>query len=130
MIKVVNRGDFKKTNSFLEKCLEIFDAGYLDKYGKMGVEALSQATPKRTGKTAASWRYSIIRDNGSVSIVWDNTNTVITNGQKVSVAILIQYGHGTRNGGYVKGRDYINPAIRPIFDQMAEDMWKGVVNKK
>ena len=94
----------------------------LDEYGKKGVEALRQATPKDTGKTADSWFYEIKRSKESVSISFNNSN--INDG--VPIAVILQYGHGTRNGGWVEGRDYINPAIQPVFDEIAEEAWKEV----
>ena len=128
MIKITNRGDFKKANSSLEKCLEVFDAGYLDKWGKRGVELLAEATPKRTGLTAASWRYEITRVNGFVSLYWYNTNVVHTRRGPVPVATLIETGHMTGRGTYVKGRDYIGPVMDQLFNEMAAEGWKGLVN--
>lgn len=122
MISFRQKGDFKKLNSYLERLEEVIKLGKLNKYGEKGVSALSSATPVDTGLTASSWQYSINREKDSVSISFENTN--INNG--VSIAILLQYGHGTRNGGYVQGRDYINPAIQPLFDQIAEEAWKEV----
>ena len=113
---------FKKTDSYLEKLKEVFHSGLLDKYGKMGVDALRDATPKDTGKTANSWTYEIKRVNKTITINWTNTN--FNNG--VPVAVVLQYGHATRNGGFVKGIDYINPAMAPIFQQIAEEAWKEV----
>ncbi|MDD6486624.1 MAG: hypothetical protein PUF61_06765, partial [Spirochaetales bacterium] len=94
----------------------------LDKFGQAGVDALAAATPKDSGKTASCWYYEITHRNGSSSISFHNSN--IQNG--VPIAIILQYGHGTRNGGYVQGRDYINPAIRPLFDKIADNAWKEV----
>lgn len=122
MISFRQKGDFKKLNSYLERLEEVIKLGKLNKYGERGVSALASATPIDTGLTASSWQYSINREKDSVSISFENTN--INNG--VSIAILLQYGHGTRNGGYVQGRDYINPAIQPLFDQIAEEAWKEV----
>lgn len=122
MISFRQKGDFKKLNSYLERLEEVIKLGKLNKYGERGVSALASATPVDTGLTASSWEYSINREKDSVSISFENTN--INNG--VSIAILLQYGHGTRNGGYVQGRDYINPAIQPLFDQIAEEAWKEV----
>jgi len=122
MISFRQKGDFKKLNSYLERLEEVIKLGKLNKYGERGVSALASATPVDTGLTANSWQYSINREKDSVSISFENTN--INNG--VSIAILLQYGHGTRNGGYVQGRDYINPAIQPLFDQIAEEAWKEV----
>lgn len=122
MITFSSKGNFKKTFSFMERAKEVVHLGNLDKYGREGVAALAAATPIDTGKTASSWVYKIVRETGSASIVFSNTNVV--NGE--NIAILLQYGHGTRNGGYVVGRDYINPAIQPIFDKMATDAWREV----
>ena len=122
MIKFRQKGDFSKLTHYLEKVKEIVKLGYLDKYGREGVAALASATPVDTGLTASSWRYEIQHGNDSVSIAFYNDN--IQNG--VPIAIILQYGHGTRNGGYVQGRDYINPAIKPIFDKITEDAWKEV----
>jgi hypothetical protein len=124
MISFKSKGDFSDLNSFLERAKETIKLGDLDRYGREGVAALAAATPKDTGRTAESWHYEIIREKESVSISFYNTN--IQNG--VPIAILLQYGHGTRNGGWVEGRDYINPAIQPIFDKIAEDAWKEVSN--
>lgn len=122
MIKFRQKGDFSKLTHYLEKVKEIVKLGDLDKYGREGVAALASATPVDTGLTASSWRYEIQHRNDSVSIAFYNDN--IQNG--VPIAIILQYGHGTRNGGYVQGRDYINPAIKPIFDKITEDAWKEV----
>lgn len=122
MIKFRQKGDFSKLTHYLEKVKEIVKLGDLDKYGREGVAALASATPVDTGLTASSWRYKIQHGNDSVSITFYNDN--IQNG--VPIAIILQYGHGTRNGGYVQGRDYINPAIKPIFDKITEDAWKEV----
>lgn len=125
MITFVHKGNFKKTEDFLKHADTKGIKSILSSYGQMGVEALAAATPKRSGKTAASWTYTIEESKGSVSIVWSNTN--VNNG--VNIAVLIQYGHGTRNGGYVKGIDYINPAMRPVFEKIADGAWKEVVSK-
>lgn len=127
MIKIRQKGDFKKLTSFLERAKEsldigILDIGILDKYGKKGVAALSSATPVNTGLTASSWFYKIENKNGIAKIEFHNSN--IQNG--VPIAVILQYGHGTRNGGYVVGRDYINPAIQPVFDELAKNAWKEV----
>lgn len=122
MISFRQKGDFSKLTSYLEKIKGSVNHSVLDKYGKEGVAALSSATPVDSGLTAASWYYEIVRSKGSVSIRFLNSN--IQNG--VPVAILIQYGHATRTGGWVVGRDYINPAIQPIFDAIAESAWKEV----
>lgn len=122
MISFRQKGDFSKLNKYFERVKETAKIGILDKYGKEGVRALASATPVDTGKTADSWSYDIKRQNGSVSIVFNNSN--INNG--VQIAIILQLGHGTGTGGWVQGRDYINPAIQPIFDKIANDAWKEV----
>ena len=122
MIEFRQKGYFSKLSRYLERVKEAAKIGDLDKYGRDGVAALSSATPTDTGKTAASWTYMIKRQNGSVSIVFKNTN--IVNG--VPIAIILQYGHGTGTGGWVEGRDYINPAIQPIFDEIANKAWREV----
>ena len=122
MIKIRQKGDFKKLTSFLEKAKEGFNIGILDKYGKKGVSALSSATPIDTGLTASSWFYKIENKNGVAKIEFHNSN--VQNG--ISIALILQYGHGTKNGGYVVGRDYINPAIQPVFDELAKNAWKEV----
>lgn len=124
MITFRHKGDFKKTYSFLEKALEVISVGFLDKYGREGVEALSRNTPKDSGLAASSWYYRIIRDGKRVSIEWCNSD--IENG--VNVAVILQYGHATKNGGWVEGIDYVNPAIRPIFERIAEESWKEMTN--
>ena len=116
------KGDFSKLTNYLEKAKEVVKLGDLDKYGREGVAALSSATPVDTGTTANSWYYKIEHQNGSATISFYNSN--IQNG--VPIAIILQYGHGTRNGGWVQGRDYINPAIQPLFDKIAENAWKEV----
>ena len=122
MIRISSRGDYRKATRYLEKLKETVRIGTLDEYGRRGVKALSDATPKDSGLTASSWEYEIVHRKGGVSLQFRNTN--INDG--VPIAIILQYGHGTRNGGYVEGRDYINPAIQPVFDEMAEDLWKEV----
>lgn len=122
MINIRQKGDFKNLSSFLEKTKEKLNLGLLDKYGREGVAALQAATPKDTGKTSESWYYEIERKNGSVSLTFHNSNQ----NKGVPIAIILQYGHATGNGGYVEGIDYINPALRPIFDKIAEEAWKEV----
>lgn len=124
MITFRQKGDFSKLNSYLERLKEVVKLGDLNKYGRQGVQALSSATPIESGETANSWYYEINRTKESVSISFHNSN--INNG--VPIAIILQYGHGTGTGGWVEGRDYINPAIRPIFDKIAEDAWKEVTS--
>lgn len=122
MITFKQSGDFKKVTSYLERLKECIKIGDLNKFGEQGVAALSAATPVDTGETASSWYYEIENQNGKVTISFCNSN--IENG--VPIAIILQYGHGTRNGGYVEGRDYINPTIQPLFDQIAENAWREV----
>lgn len=122
MISFRQKGDFSKLTHFLEKAKEVVKIGDLDKYGREGVAALASATPVDSGLTANSWEYKIEQKNGSVTISFHNSN--IQNG--VPIAVILQYGHGTGNGGWVQGRDYINPAIRPIFDRIAEHAWREV----
>lgn len=122
MISFRQKGDFSNFTRYLERVKNVFKIGELDKYGREGVAALASATPVDTGKTASSWSYKIENNNGSVSISFENSN--VQDG--VPIAIILQYGHGTRNGGWVEGRDYINPAIQPIFDQIVNDAWKEV----
>lgn len=121
-VRFKNSGDFEKTSKFLKGLQEKRFLKKLDVWGRQGVEALSSATPVDTGLTAASWDYEIHHSKGSVELVWTNSNT----NKGVSIALLLQYGHGTGSGGYVQGRDYINPAMRPIFDKIAEEAWKEV----
>lgn len=122
MISFRQKGDFSKLNRFLEKAREAVKIGDLDKYGREGVAALASATPVESGLTATSWNYEIVRGKGSVSIQFYNSN--IQNG--VPIAIILQYGHGTGTGGWVEGRDYINPAVRPLFDKIANNAWREV----
>ena len=124
MISFKQKGDFSKLTGFLERAKESVKIGDLDKFGRAGVEALSSATPVNTGKTANSWYYEIENKNGVATISFNNSN--IQNG--VPIAIILQYGHGTGTGGWVEGRDYINPAIQPIFDKLAESAWKEAIN--
>lgn len=128
MISVTAKGDFRHLEGFLKKQKENKFAERLDKYGKMGVEALQKATPKRTGKTADSWYYYIRKynDSGSWIITWCNSNVNITPHGRANIAVIIECGHGTRGGGYVQGRPYIKPAIQPIFDKIAQDAFKEV----
>ena len=123
MISFRHKGDFSKTTRFLENARNIGRIkSILERYGNEGVAALASATPTRTGRTAGSWAYETNVGNGSASINF--TNTHINDG--VPIAIILQYGHGTGTGGWVQGRDYINPAIQPIFDKIANDVWREV----
>lgn len=121
-ITITHKGDFSKVTRYLEKAGRAARVADLDKYGAEGVAALSSATPVESGLTANSWHYEVIRSKGRVSISFYNSN--IQNG--VPIAIILQYGHATRNGGWVEGRDYINPAVQPIFDRIAENAWREV----
>lgn len=122
MISFRHKGDFSKLNRYLERVKEAAKLGVLDKYGRVGVDALSSATPMDSGLTASSWSYEIEHSSSSAVIKFTNSN--INNG--VPIAIILQYGHGTGTGGWVQGRDYINPAIQPIFDKIVQDAWKEV----
>jgi len=124
MFSVSQKGDFSKTTTFLKVATSKAYLGILDDYGRRGVEALKLATPMDSGETASSWDYKITRNPNRITITW--TNSVMAG--STPLAILLQYGHGTRNGGYVQGRDFINPAIRPIFDDLANELWKTIVN--
>jgi hypothetical protein len=122
MLSFRHKGDFSKTTRYLERARQAFRLGILDKYGREGVAALASATPVDTGLTAKSWYYKIENKKGSITISFFNSN--IQNG--VPIAIILQYGHATGTGGWVQGRDYINPAIQPIFDRMLTELWREV----
>ena len=122
LITFKHKGDFSNLTRFLERAKEAVHMGDLDKYGRAGVEALASATPVDSGETANSWYYEITNSNGSAKITFNNSN--VQNG--VPIAIILQYGHGTGTGGWVEGRDYINPAIQPIFDEIANNAWREV----
>lgn len=122
MITFRQKGDFSKLSRYLEKVKEAAKVGVLDKYGQAGVAALSSATPVESGLTAQSWYYEIEHTKSSAVIRFLNSNV----NKGVPIAIILQYGHGTGTGGWVEGRDYINPAIQPIFENIAEDAWKEV----
>lgn len=122
MIVLKNKGDFSKTTNFLKRITKLDYKSILSKYGKMGVDALAKATPVDTGLTASSWSYEIVEDNGGATIYWKNSNIV----KGVPIAVILQYGHGTGTGGYVEGIDYINPALRSIFEGIADGAWKEV----
>lgn len=123
MISAKVSGSFKNFEAFGERIKRRTPFTALAKYGPIGVSALAQATPKESAETANSWSYEIVNKPGYFAIHWLNSHV---DAQNVPVAILLQYGHATRNGGYVQGRDFINPALQPIFDQIAADMWKEV----
>lgn len=124
-ISLTSKGDFKKTEQFLKFATNASKNIKLDKYGQKGVAALASATPVDTGLTANSWNYKVEKSGSTISLVFYNTNVV----SGVPIAIILQYGHGTGTGGWVEGRDYINPAIRPIFDEIADAIWKEVTRK-
>ena len=124
MIVFSQQGDFKKATSFLERLKEVVHKSELDKYGEAGVEALRQATPLDSGETANSWYYEIEHGHEQVRLLFCNSH--INKG--VPIAIILQLGHGTGTGGWVEGRDYINPAIQPVFDKLADDAWKEVTS--
>ena len=126
MFKINSKGNFDRTEKILKSFLneEYIPLNILEKYGRKGVEALSSATPRRTGLTASSWDYTIKNKNGQYELSWYNTN--IQNG--LPIAIILNYGHGTSNGSYVVGKNYIEPAIAPILDEIAEEVWKEVSN--
>lgn len=116
------KGDWKKTRKFLKRCSDLDLDDVLNLYGQEGADALAKATPKDTGKTAASWSYEVTKGRESIVITWKNSNIV----DGVPIAVILQYGHGTRNGGYVEGVDYINPAMRPVFERIAARAWDEV----
>jgi hypothetical protein len=122
LIRLRSHGSFSKTDAFLKRMKAGVEFPVLEKYGPIGVAALTAATPVESGATQEGWYYEITKRNGYFAIHWYNSN--VEDG--IPIAILIQYGHGTRNGGYVQGTDYINPAMRTIFESMASDMWKEV----
>jgi hypothetical protein len=122
VIEFKHKGNFKKTDGFLKNLKHFSIDQILDFYGQKGVEALKTATPVDTGTTASSWYYEIIKEDGKTSVVWKNRNIK----DWVNVAVIIQYGHATSNGSWVEGIDYINPALQPIFNQIAEDAWTEI----
>lgn len=122
MITFKQKGDFRKTTNFLNRIKALVGRGILDKYGERGVRALKEATPVDSGNTRDSWYYEIETTRSGSRIMFCNSN--IQNG--VPIAIILQYGHGTRNGGYVQGVDYINPAVAPVFDDIINDFWEEV----
>lgn len=124
MITIRHKGDFSKTTRFLERAKHVVRLADLDRYGREGVAALASATPVESGLTASSWYYEITYTKSGAKITFYNSN--IQNG--VPIAIILQYGHGTGTGGWVEGRDYINPAIQPIFDKLANEAWREVTN--
>lgn len=124
MISFRQKGDFSKLTHYFKKVKDVNSRIDLDKYGREGVAALASATPVNTGLTATSWYYKIVRRKDSIAVEFCNSN--LQNG--VPIAIILQYGHGTGTGGWVEGRDYINPAIQPIFDKLADSAWREVTS--
>lgn len=122
MVRFVHKGNFKKSDQFFQRMLENVRISDLDKYGRLGVEALASATPIDTGNTASSWYYEIRHTKGRSSIIFRNSHIE----KDCPIAIILQYGHATNNGGFVEGRDYINPAMQPVFDVIAKDAWEEV----
>lgn len=122
MITLTCKGNFNKIDKFLNGTTSLNITSILEKYAQEGVSALRENTPVKSGKTANSWNYTISNKKGKLSITWTNSNIV----DGVPIAILIQYGHGTKNGGYVRGLDYINPALKPIFNNISNDIWTEV----
>ena len=125
MISLTSKGDFRKTEKFMKNARTKKLMSILKRYGEEGVAALMIATPLDTGRTASSWRYEIKLENNCIRLVFHNDN--VQNG--VPIAIILQYGHGTGTGGWVEGRDYINPAIQPVFDKIANSAWKEAIIK-
>ena len=124
MIRFTTKGNWDKTENFLKRSKDLKSIRQiLEKYGREGVAALAATTPVDTGQTASSWNYSIVQNAEQSSLIFTNNNTTKTG---IPIAILLQYGHGNGRGGYVQGRDYINPAVQPIFDKLAEEAWKEV----
>lgn len=121
-IKIKSKGDFKNTLNFFESLKAKRYLSRLNELAELGTQALSSATPVDTGKTASSWYHTIKQEEGRTTIEWSNSNVI----DKVNIAVILQYGHGTGTGGYVQGRDYINPAIQPIFDDITDKAWKEV----
>lgn len=122
MIGFKTKGSFKHIERFIKDVVSKKYLSPLDRCGLKGVRALAEATPKDTGVTAASWDYEIHNSDGKTVIYWTNDNF----NRDCNIAILIQYGHGTGRGVYVQGVDYINPALKPVFDEIAEEVWKEV----
>lgn len=119
-----SKGSFSNLDRFLKSIKEndIYDS--LESYARQGVAALESATPRATGVTANSWDYRVDYDKGVATVAWTNSNIVAG----TPLVILLQYGHGTGTGGYVEGRDFINPSLAPVFDKLADDVWKAVTS--
>lgn len=123
-ISVKTKGDFKKTEAYFNKCQKALQKGVFDKYGRIGVAALAAATPVDSGKTASSWDYNVVVTSKNVKLEFINDNI----NKYVNIAIILQYGHATRNGGWVRGNDYINPAIKPVFEALVKEVWEEVIS--
>lgn len=123
MIKIEQKGDFSKVEAYLEHLKDDINSSIFHRYGKIGVEALANATPVDSGLTASSWSYEIVKTHNRITLEFHNSNI----NDHVNIALILQYGHGTGTGGWVEGRDYINPALQPILDELAEQVWKEVV---
>lgn len=121
---IQSKGEFKKTIQFLRRVMHSQYMSILNHYGELGVKALSSNTPKKTGKTSESWSYEIIETPTGATIRWNNSNVV----KYVNIALILQYGHATRNGAWVEGVDYINPALKPIFEKMSKTLWEEVTS--
>ena len=124
MLKIKSGGDFTKAGRYLQRLKNLKLDAKFDQAGRRGVAALASATPVDSGLSAASWTYDILRRPGRISIVWRNTNIV----DGTPVVIMLQYGHSTGTGGWVQGRDFVNPAIQPIFDQINQELWREVTS--
>ena len=124
MIGFTHRGNFNSTLDFLKKAEKPNYMSILSRYGELGVNALSAATPIKTGKSASSWSYDVTKLTGGYQVSWYNSDMA----GRVPVVVLLQYGHATKNGGFVEGRDFINPALEPVFEQLAEAAWREVNN--
>lgn len=124
MIRIKVKKNWDKTTNWLDKIVSKHNLSLFERYGREGVAALSAATPVDTGATASSWDYKIVQNEQSISLVFVNNNKTSTG---IPIAILLQYGHGNGRGGYVQGRDFINPAIQPLFDELADKLWKEVI---
>ena len=122
MITIESQGEWKLTRNWFDRMTKLDLALIMNQFGKEGISALASATPSKSGLTSKSWNYEVTRKGNNWKITWTNSNV----NKGANIAVLIQYGHGTRNGGYVVGRDYINPAIRPVFDKIAQKAWKEV----
>ena len=123
-ISIKTSGDFKKTEAYFKKCQKALQKGVFDKYGRIGVAALAAATPVDSGKTASSWDYRVTVTSKNVKLEFINTNI----NKYVNIAVILQYGHATRNGGWVRGYDYINPAIKPVFEALVKEVWEEVIS--